>query len=147
MEVLKRALTQYGIKEIPGADDNPEIMKYFEAINKTWVVHDETAWCSAGMNWACKEEDKPYSGELYAVSWLDVGAPVEIEDAQTGDIVIYWRGRFNGEKIGSSNIQKGHVGLIINETESHFNTYGGNQKNSWCILPYPKKRVLGVRRV
>ena len=32
------ALSQYGIKEVPGVENNPEIMKYFKVGNHTWVL-------------------------------------------------------------------------------------------------------------
>ena len=32
MKQLNKALSQYGIKEVTGSKDNPEIIKYFDAL-------------------------------------------------------------------------------------------------------------------
>ena len=50
IELLQTALTQYGIKELPGTEqNNPKILKYFKG--HAWVKTDETAWCSAFVDW------------------------------------------------------------------------------------------------
>ncbi len=136
--MITKALGQYGIKEIPGVKNNPEIMKYFKEIGCKWVQDDETAWCSAFINWCAKSVAKPYTGKLNARSWLDIGEPIE-GFQKTGDIVIFWREDPKG--------WKGHVGLFISETKDVIYTLGGNQDNQVCIKPYPKSRLLGYRRL
>ena len=136
-DLLKKALSQYGIKEVPGIKNNPEIMKYFHAINKDWVQGDETAWCSAFINWTCIESGKQSSGELNARSWLKVGKAVT--SPTLGDIVIYWR--------EAPDSWKGHVGIYITEEASLIWTLGGNQDDMVCIKPYHKARLLGYRSV
>jgi len=133
--MIHTALSQYGIKEIPGAEDNPEILKYFSE-GQQWAK-DETSWCSAFVNWCAKTAGYEYSGELNARSWLKVGEPVL--NFKVGDVVIYWR-----ESKGS---WKGHVGFALREEGNVIWTLGGNQNNMVSIAAYNKDRVLGFRRL
>ena len=130
--LLKIALTQYGLKEVPGTKNNPEIMKYFDIGGHTWVQGDETAWCSAAMNWVANEAGYEYSGKLNARSWLNMGMKVDnIEDA---DIVVFWR--------ESPTSWKGHIGIPVNDDGDYIWTLGGNQSNMFKISAYPKERKL-----
>ena len=40
-----------GLTEIPGEQHNPQILTFFQDIGHSWVQDDETAWCSAFVNW------------------------------------------------------------------------------------------------
>lgn len=138
IRILERALTQYGIVEIPGKEkNNPEILKYFKIIGKTWIKDDETAWCSAAMNWVCKMEGLDCSGELNARSWLKVGC--ETVDPKPGNIVVLWR--------ESMNSWKGHVGVFIKHDRDRIWILGGNQSNSFQISTYAKFKLLGYRKI
>lgn len=138
MKTLDIAFTQYGIKEIKGAEDNPEILKYFDDIGFDGnALKDETAWCSAFANWVCLKAGKVMTEKLNARSWLDVG--YRVHAPQPGDIVVFWR--------GSLDSWKGHVAFFINQDEDNIYVLGGNQSNQVCIKPYPKSRLLQYRRV
>ncbi len=134
--VIHNALSQYGVKEHFDAQ-NPEILKYFYSIGKTWITNDETAWCSAFANWVAKTSNKSYSGALIARSWLDVGIPTH--EPTIGDVVIFWR--------ESKKSWKGHVGFFMGYSEDRKYIYclGGNQNNQVNIKPYPTFRLLGFR--
>lgn len=134
--LLNVAFTQYGIKEIPGDGDNEEVVKYFESVG-FGNLGDETAWCSAFMNWVAWQSNLEISGKLTARSWLAVGD--EVINPQPGDVVILWR--------ESPESWKGHVGLYINEDEHFIYVLGGNQSNQVRISPYKKHRLLGYRRL
>jgi len=137
IEVFIRALSQYGVKEIVGGQHNEAILNYFKEIGHSWVKDDETAWCSAFANWACKMEGYQNSGALNARSWLHIGN--RTEHPQVGDIVVFWRGNKDG--------WQGHVGFYINETEDYINVLGGNQGNKVQISAYAKHRLLQYRRM
>jgi len=137
MSLLERALSQYGVKEIPGKVDNPIILNYFHEINHSWVKSESTAWCSAFINWCSFREGLVRSNMLDARSWLGVGNEVMVP--RLGDVVIYWREKLTG--------WKGHVGLFITSNKGYITTLGGNQNNSVCMKPYPEARVLGYRRI
>jgi len=138
MILIEKALSQYGIVERPGeADNNPEILKYFEAMGEVWVKTDETAWCSAFVNWVAISLNREHSGKLNARSWLSVGE--EIADPQVGDIVVFWR--------KSPHDWRGHVGFFIRRDKNVIWVLGGNQSNMVQISPYPAGRLLGYRRI
>lgn len=137
INLLTRALSQYGVKEIKGEKHNPQIVKYFQEIGHEWVKDDETAWCSAFINWVAKVEGYEFSGKLNARSWLNVGASTE--NPNVGDIVVFWR--------VARNDWRGHVGIYIREDDGYIYTLGGNQSNEVKISPYPKYRLLGYRKL
>ena len=138
MEHLMIALSQIGTKEIPGHRDNREILKYF---NETGFdgkkLKDETAWCSAFMNWVALKSGLDYPNKLNARSWLKIGW--EVKQPQIGDIVVFWRGSKQG--------WKGHVGLFIREEKGYIYCLGGNQSNEVNIKPYLKTQLLQYRRL
>jgi len=138
MKILEKALTQYGVKEILGKKNNPQIIKYFNETDLNIKnLSDETAWCSAFVNWVAKTSGYVYSGQLTARSWLKIGE--SIENPKPGDVVVLWR-----ESPGS---WKGHVGFYVRETRRYVYVLGGNQKNMVCIKAYPKSRLLDYRRL
>jgi uncharacterized protein (TIGR02594 family) len=130
-------LSLYGLKEIEGEEHNSDILKMFEEIGFDWIKDDETAWCSASLNYICKKLGYERSGKLDARSWLRMS--IHVLKPKLGDIVILWR--------ESPKSWKGHVGLYISEDKDTIYVLGGNQGNQISILPYSKKRVLGYRQV
>jgi len=130
--LLDTALSQYGIKEVLGTENNPEIMKYFHEIGQSWVQGDETAWCSAFVNWCAKNAGYQYTGKLNARSWLNIGK--KVKDIHEADIVVFWRVDPNG--------WQGHVGIPIVEDESFIWVLGGNQSNMVRISAYNKDQLL-----
>lgn len=136
-EVFKRAMTQYGVKEIVGAKGNPQVLRYFMVSGHSWVKNDELAWCSAFVNWCAREEFYESTGKLNARSWLDVG--FEVRTPEIGDLVILWRKNKTGPY--------GHVGFFVNELDGYLYILGGNQANMVKISAYRKGRLLGYRRL
>lgn len=137
-KLLNVALSQIGIKEIHGERDNPEILKYFKDLGfNIHRVKDETAWCSAFMNWVAKSAGYNYANTLDARSWLKIGR--KIKNPVMGDIVILWR--------VSPNDWRGHVGIFIRKDENYIYILGGNQSNKVKISKYRKGRLLGYRRL
>lgn len=136
-EILLEFLRMYGLKEVVGKEHNPDILAMFAEIGFGYVQDDETAWCSTALNYICKKLGYERSGSLAARSWLKIGT--KILEPTLGDIVVFWR--------ESPSSWKGHVGLFISQDIDNVYTLGGNQNNSVSILPYPRDRVLGYRRV
>ena len=135
-DLLNIVASQYGIREIPGPENNPEIMKYFHETEREWVSSEQTPWCDAFVDWCVwKAGGMPTPG-LNAREWLRYGEP--IEDPKPLDIVVLWR--------ESINSWKGHVGFYINKNKHHVYVLGGNQNNMVCVQPYPIDRLLGYRR-
>jgi len=136
-EILHEMLRHYGVKEVVGDKHNPDILAMFAEIGFDWVKDDETAWCSAALNYFCFKLGYERSGKLDARSWLKMKEIVL--KPSLGDIVIFWR--------GNPESWMGHVGLYISEDLDNIYTLGGNQGNMLKITPYPRERLLGYRRV
>lgn len=136
-EIINIALSQYGVTETIGNRHNATILGYFKDIGHRWIITDETAWCSAFVNWVALKAKKQRSGKLTARSWLRVG--IKTKQPVIGDIVVFWR--------GSKQSWKGHVGFFIGYSEDKTQIYclGGNQNNQVNIKTYPVSRLLGFR--
>lgn len=142
-----------GVKEVPGAEDNPHVLAMLR-LDASWPSHDEVPWCSAFVNYVAWLLRLPRSKSLRARSWLEIGHTVEPQDAKVGfDVVILQRG--GGEQPGPDVLQApGHVGLFAgleldrgDASRDNVMVLGGNQGNTVSIRPYPKIRLLGIRRL
>ncbi len=139
-EHLIWALSQARFQEIVGNKDNPEILKYFDIMGFDGSeLHDETSWCSAFVNWVCIKANLPYSGELTARSWLNVGHEVDKGHQEIGDVVVFWR--------ESPHSWKGHVGFYLREDKDWIYVLGGNQNDQVKFSAYRKNRLLQYRRL
>lgn len=140
----------YGLREIAGKEDNPVIIQWFNDLGYDGKkLKDETSWCSLTVCWACEVAGYQHTGKLYADSWLteiDLDE-IEIDKAEYGDIVVLWRGSFDGELIPGSSIPKRHVCLWVNKRDNaYFNGYGGNQGNELKIAPQYISRIKKILR-
>lgn len=135
--LLQIAFAQFGTKEIPGNEHNPEVLKYFTAADGPGSPSDETAWCSAFVNWCAMVSGLERTKKLNARSWLNIGDVVN--KPIPGDIVIFWRVDPNG--------WQGHVGIYIGETTNEIFVLGGNQNNQVNVSKYSKGMLLGFRRL
>ncbi|WP_286755495.1 TIGR02594 family protein [Roseivirga sp. UBA838] len=145
-DLLTFALSQYGIKEHPGADkNNPEIMKYFKDLGHSWATNDETAWCAAMVSYCCKQMGYEGTGGVNAREYESKGW--EPKKPTPGDIVILWRGAHKDELIPGTKLKKGHVGFYLNDDKEYVYMFGGNQGNMACAMAYPKTQLIGYRRL
>ncbi len=136
--MLEIAVSQYGITEISGGRDNPEVLKYFDEIGYNGrQLHDETSWCSAFVNWCAKKAGLPFTHKLTARSWLNIGR--KVDNPELGDVVVFWR--------ESPRSWKGHVGLFIREDKGVIYVLGGNQRNQVNITAYSKDKLLNYIRL
>lgn len=138
-QLINIALSQYGVTETEGKKHNPKVLNYFKEIGHQWVTTDETAWCSAFMNWVALKGNVERSHKLTARSWLHIGKA--IQKPKLNDVVVLWRHK--------KSSWKGHVGLFIgySEDQKHIYILGGNQNNQVNIKKYPAYRLLGFRRL
>lgn len=140
MKHILIALGESGQKEVVGNQDNPEILKYFDALGFDGSkLKDETSWCAAFANWVLKQAELPYQKTLNARSFLKLGEKIEEGNQALGDIVVFWR--------ESKDSWKGHVAFYIRETDNWIYCLGGNQSNTVKVSAYPKYRLLEYRRV
>jgi len=101
-----------------------------------------TEWCAAFVNAILEIDGIPGSESvsdvpLMARSFLNWGEPVNPEDIQRGDVVIFPRGNEGW---------KGHVGFFIAEEKGHWIILGGNQRNEVRYDYFKPSRALGIRR-
>lgn len=135
-----------GIKEVPGTASNPQVLTMLR-LDEQWPEDDSVPWCSAFVNYIAWVLRLPRSKSLRARSWLTVGEVIQLENAEPGfDVVIFKRG--NGVQPGPDVIEApGHVGFFAGIDGTKILVLGGNQSDSVSISSYPKKDLLGVRRL
>jgi uncharacterized protein (TIGR02594 family) len=150
MEITELAVANrfVGLKEGAGAVNNPLVVGMLQ-LDATWVEKDETAWCSAFVNFVCYVLGLPRSRSLAARSWLLVGRSVALTDAVPGfDVVVLQRGGAN--QPGAAVIQApGHVGFYggRDDAKGTIAVLGGNQGDAVNVQSFPKSRILGIRRL
>ncbi len=128
------ALAEQGVKEFPGNGDNPRVVEYLKSTNLAapFDANDETAWCSAFVNWCVERSGFEGTDSAWARGWLNWGKKTTAP--KRGCIVVFKR-----------NVSSGHVAFYISETATHIKVLGGNQSNQVNISNYPKSRFLGYR--
>ncbi|MDX1330570.1 MAG: TIGR02594 family protein [Burkholderiaceae bacterium] len=126
-----------GTTEGPGLEDNPTIMAMYASVGHEWVEHDSVAWCAAFVGHCLERAGIRSTRRLTARSYLDWGVPVEIADAQTGDIAVIPRG---------ASSWQGHVFFIDRIEGPWVWGLGGNQNDAVNVKRYPVSKLLGVRR-
>jgi uncharacterized protein (TIGR02594 family) len=117
LEVAKREL---GTQEMRGSANNPRVLAY-HATTSLHARNDETAWCSAFVNWTMQQAGYQGTGSAAARSWSTWGQAVQ-RDAQhvrPGDVIVFPRG---------SNPAQGHVAIVSEvRADGSVVVIGGNQ--------------------
>ena len=131
------AQSYIGTTEGPGPADNPVIMEMYASVGHDWVEHDSVAWCAAFVGHCLERAGIRSTRKLTARSYLHWGVPVEVVDAQQGDIGIIPRGNSNWQ---------GHVFFIDRIEGQWVWGLGGNQDDAVNVKRYPVSKLLGVRR-
>ena len=131
------ARSYIGTTEGPGPADNPVIMEMYASVGQTHVEHDSVAWCAAFVGHCLEKAGIRSTRKLTARSYLDWGVPVEVPDAQQGDIGVISRG---------SSTWQGHVFFIDRIKGQWVWGLGGNQDDAVNVKRYPVAKLLGVRR-
>lgn len=131
------ARSYIGTTEGPGPADNPIIMEMYASVGHDWVEHDAVAWCAAFVGHCLERAGIRSTRKLTARSYLDWGVPVEVVDAQQGDIGVIPRGNSNWQ---------GHVFFIDRIEGAWVWGLGGNQDDAVNVKRYPLSKLLGVRR-
>lgn len=136
-----------GLKELPGPKHEPFVLGMLQ-LDAKWVQDDETAWCSAFVNYCNHLLRQPRSKSLAARSWLQIGEEIPLGFAQVGfDVVILQRGA--GKQPGPEVIKApGHVGYYAGKTPDGKSVLllGGNQANAVNVAAFAIGKILGVRR-
>jgi uncharacterized protein (TIGR02594 family) len=131
------ARSYIGTTEGPGPADNPVIMEMYASVGQTHVEHDSVAWCAAFVGHCLEKAGIRSTRKLTARSYLDWGIPIEVADAQQGDIGVIPRG---------SSSWQGHVFFIDRIEGKWVWGLGGNQDDAVNVKRYLVSKLLGVRR-
>jgi putative chitinase len=130
-----------GIREWPGARDNPLVVKYFADVGHSWVDDDETAWCAAFTGSMLERTKQKSTGKLNARSYLQWGDEVaSLDDARKGDVIVMWR--------VARDAWQGHVGFYVAHDRTTVTLISGNMKNRVGMDKFARSRILrgGIRR-
>lgn len=139
MTPFEIAQSYIGTQEGPGPADNPVVMEMYATVGHDWVEHDAVAWCAAFVGHCLERAGLRSTRRLNARSYLDWGIPVDLDDAQEGDVVVFSRGDPSG--------WQGHVGFFSRRAgPSTIDVLGGNQSDAVNIKRYSTAKLLGVRR-
>ena len=125
-----------GIAEILGPAANPRIVEYLHStsLGAAMASSDETAWCSAFVNFCVEKSGYAGTDSAAARSWLKWGG--ETLNPVPGSIVVFSRG---------NDSFSGHVAFYVSETVNGINVLGGNQGNKVCYGEYSRDRLFGYR--
>lgn len=137
MTPFEIARSYIGTTEGPGPADNPIIMEMYASVGHDWVEHDSVAWCAAFVGHCLERAGIRSTRKLTARSYLDWGVPVEMAEAQQGDIGVIPRG---------SSRWQGHVFFIDRIEGQWVWGLGGNQDDAVNVKRYPVVKLLAVRR-
>lgn len=131
---MRYALQEYGTREVAGSGSNPSVEEYLRSVGNRGG--DETAWCSAFVNWCMEQAGIAGTRRANARSWLDWGA-LCLARPVYGAVTILWRGNPRG--------WQGHVAFYVGREGRNLILLGGNQGNAVSLRPYAEGRLLGYR--
>jgi len=132
---LTLARGELGVKEAPGAANNPTVLRYYADAGHPEINADSTAWCAAFVGAMLERCGTPCSKQLNARSYLTWGKPVT--KPYPGCIAVFSRGDPRG--------WEGHVGIFLEEKNGEILVLGGNQGDAVTIDGQSKSRLLGYR--
>lgn len=133
---LSVAATHVGIKEIPGAQSAPVIMRWATDLGvETIYTGDAVPWCALYANRLMKACQLPTTGTGYdllrARKFATWGQP--LDGVALGAILVFTRP------------EGAHVGLYLGETDSHYRIRGGNQLDAVSDTWIAKARCVAMR--
>lgn len=129
---LSEARKHLGVREIPGVNHHPLIVRMWKAIKRGGIKDDETPWCAAFVGFCLENVGIVSSLFESAKSYLTWGK--SIPGPVLGCIVVFTR---DGG---------GHVGFVTGITpDGQLLVLGGNQGNEVNIRKFPVTRVSGYR--
>lgn len=136
------ATGELGQREIVGPGHNPRILKYLRSttLDSASASRDETAWCSAFVNWCLEQAGYAGTDSAWAKDWINWGRP--ISEPRPGCIVVWDRDTVTGDRITDG----GHVGFYLADDADMVRVRGGNQSNAVSDQSYPKDGMVGSMR-
>lgn len=129
-----------GLREIPGPQNNPEIVALWRDAGLPFT-DDEVAWCAGFVGGVLARAKIKPSGRADARSYIGWGIDVfedrNIKRIPLGAVIIFARPPAQWS---------GHVGFAVGiAADGRVMCLGGNQKNMVSILPFDAERTIGAR--
>ncbi len=135
---LRVGHSQLGQKEIPGPENNPQILVY-QSVTKGGPSSDETAWCSSAVCWCLDQCGEEHTASQAAISYETYGM---VSSLILGAIVVL---NFNAFPAVSGSKSR-HVGFLAGRTDAkRIVLLGGNQGNAFSLKTYEAKFITAVR--
>jgi uncharacterized protein (TIGR02594 family) len=133
---LDIAQHEAGVREKPGKATEPRVLDYFKAAGHPEIHDDETAWCSAFVNFCLETAGYRGTMSLAARSWLRWGKSIK-GALVPGAILIFPRG---------GNDWQGHVTILKRILPNgNLLCLGGNQRNMVGEQIYRAEGLLDAR--
>ena len=134
---LAEARNLLGLKEGPGAADNPRILQWAANLGQSMYKSDDIAWCGlfvAHCIGATLPDERLPANPLRARAWESFGHTVP---PTRGAVMVFWR------KSPQSGL--GHVGFYVGEDAGAYCILGGNQSDSVSLAWIAKERFVSAR--
>lgn len=131
-DIYEKAYSYLGVTEVRGSGNNPVIVKWLTAINKSFTK-DSISWCAAFMNHVVEACGYKGTGSAMARSFLNWG--IAIDEPVRGCVAVFRRGK----------PPSGHVGVVVEHDANSIELLSGNVSDKVCITTYWKKDVIGYR--
>lgn len=129
---ITEARRHVGVREIPGVNHHPLIVRMWKAIKRGGIKDDETPWCAAFVGFCLENVGITSSRFESARSYLNWGR--ELKQPLPGCVVVFTR---DGG---------GHVGFVVGRRpDGQLLVLGGNQGNEVNIRAFSLDRVSGYR--
>lgn len=141
MNIVEYILSKYyGLKEIIGAEYSPTILNWIKKYFPDTNDDEDIPYCSIALIEVFKElglSDKIVGTNPSAISWINIGTEIPLNEAMLGDIVVL-------KRVGGN-----HVALFIRYSKARNVIYllGFNQSNSCNISEFPISTLRNIRRV
>lgn len=130
---MQIAIMEVGVQEWAGAADNPRILEYLRSCGISGsLLHDETAWCAAFVNWCVKNSGYQPRGSAKVSDWWSWGRPVV---PTYGSICIL-------QPLTVDQAGSGHIGFLHAQDDTNVWLLSGNSHNQVRISAYPKSKLI-----
>jgi uncharacterized protein (TIGR02594 family) len=132
------AIREYGTAAQPGHLNDARVIEYLGSCKKAKgnlrkaLAYDDTAWCSAFVNWCLEQAGKAGTEMPGALTWTDVNqwSGRRLSTARYGCVVVVDR--------GTPEDKKAHVGFFLRESSTWTMILGGNQSRRVRVSRFSK---------
>ncbi|KQP67595.1 NlpC/P60 family protein [Methylobacterium sp. Leaf112] len=131
---LVLAAAEIGVKEGPGAANNPRVVQLFADAGFAGIKQDSVAWCAAAVGAMLKRAGHKPSGSLAARSYEAWG--VGLKDPVLGCVATKRRG---------NSTWQGHVGFVVGASKDQIFLLGGNQGDAWSVAAFKRSEFTSFR--